>query len=282
MTGRKIIIKSKIIIINFIEFYFSKLWKKRVFKTQIFSNINNLKERLIEPEILILNQFLNESDVVFDVGANVGQYTFEFESYVNSRNVFSFEPIRASFLRLKRLFSDCNINEIALSDRIGFSEFKIPIINSVEFMTRGSLNTSFVETGENDSIMSEVKVDTLDNFCVEKSIKQLNFLKIDVEGHEFEVIKGGKESILKYFPTMLVEIEQRHHSYPINEIFDFINKLDYHIFFYNHSLLRFQPINDFEVKRHQNKVYIKTFEYINNFFCIHSSNKEHLKIVKTK
>ena len=55
-----------------------------------------------------------------------------------------------------------------------------------------------------------VTVDRLDHFCAREAISRVDFVKIDVEGAELQVLEGGKEVIEAYRPTMLIEIEARH------------------------------------------------------------------------
>ena len=60
---------------------------------------------------------------------------------------------------------------------------------------------------------------------------EIGFIKIDVEGHEKNVIMGGKSLIYKNKPVMLVEIEKRHTNKPIIETINFIKELNYECFY---------------------------------------------------
>ena len=55
-----------------------------------------------------------------------------------------------------------------------------------------------------------VSVDRLDAFCSREAIGRVDFVKIDVEGAELQVLQGGREVIEAHRPTMLIEIEARH------------------------------------------------------------------------
>ena len=54
----------------------------------------------------------------------------------------------------------------------------------------------------------EIKVDLkpLDKFCTDENIDRIDFIKIDVEGMEYDVLMGGNDSIEKYKPTLCIEI----------------------------------------------------------------------------
>ncbi|MGH2645928.1 MAG: FkbM family methyltransferase, partial [Ginsengibacter sp.] len=94
-----------------------------------------------------------------------------------------------------------------------------------------------------------------------------DFIKIDVEGHELKVLHGADRSIRQFMPIMLIEIEQRHHTFSINKIFEHIRSLDYTIQFYDLSSLELKPLSEFNVDLDQDYNKIKTSNYINNFWC---------------
>ena len=102
----------------------------------------------------------------------------------------------------------------------------------------------------------------------------VSFIKIDVEGYESEVIRGGRETILREKPVLLVEIEQRHlGSKPIEKVFQEITDLHYEgSFLYKGKL---HPLSEFSYEIHQKKFLESTPQkllgnkinrnYINNF-----------------
>ena len=92
-------------------------------------------------------------------------------------------------------------------------------------------------------------MEKLDNI----QIKNIGFIKIDVEGHELEVIKGAKETINKYNPILLVEIEKRH-SKESEETINFINNLGYECFFTSEKNLI--PINKLKDKSFENNYFL--------------------------
>ena len=82
--------------------------------------------------------------------------------------------------------------------------------------------------------------------------KKIGFIKIDVEGHEKEVINGSKNIIKKYKPNLLVEIEERHNKTKVVDTINYINKLGYDSFFLHENEL-------IETKK------LDTLNNINNF-----------------
>ena len=244
------------------------------FKLRKYGHIQNIPltslqaDKQIEPELLLLENFIKKGDCCFDIGANAGQYTFMLEKHAGSENIFSFEPIPENYASLNSIFKHCNVYSLAISDKNGKNNFKIPIINKTLFDTRGKLDLDFLEENETSSKIIEVETITIDSFVKLKNIKKISFIKIDVEGHELNVLKGGVNSIKKFKPVLLIEIERRHHKFEIQVIFDFLKKLGYQIEFYDLVDHKFKSIVGLDLNEAQNIEAIKTSSYINNFFCI--------------
>jgi hypothetical protein len=79
--------------------------------------------------------------------------------------------------------------------------------------------------------------------------QRVDFIKIDVEGHEMSILRGGVSMIRRWQPPVLIEIEQRHLSTPIHDVFRQLEDLGYHVFSIKESRLR--PIGDFDLQRDQ-------------------------------
>lgn len=249
---------------KYFPFAYKKIKFRKLHDVQLAQLRNN---RLFEPELLLLRDFIKQGNIVFDVGANTGEYTYVLERLAGARHVHSFEPIARLFKELESLFPNVNLHRIALSDKDEITQFKIPIIDGSKFETRGKLDIDYFEPGELSSELIEVECKTLDVFVKENNIEQLDFIKIDVEGHELKVLYGADNSIKRFRPIMLIEIEQRHHDFTINKIFNHIESLNYKIQFYDLGNLKLKNRNEFNLDLHQNYNNIKTSNYINNFWC---------------
>ena len=76
----------------------------------------------------------------------------------------------------------------------------------------------------------ECKVTTLDDYVAENNIARVNFIKIDVEGNEKNVLLGGREVLKKYHPVVYCEMLRKHAArfgYHPNEIIEYMKSLDY-------------------------------------------------------
>jgi len=159
-------------------------------------------------------------DVCVDVGANIGWISCLLG--VKSKKVYSFEPNSVVFDRLV-----CNIYLNNLSNKIIFNDKAVGNSNdeqsfvSYEHSGHGHLGVD-VRSKKTLTGISKVEVVRLDDYL--KDIKSLDFLKIDVEGFEFEVIKGSSYLIEKFKPLIVFEYNNQ------KSCLDFLSGLGYNFF----------------------------------------------------
>ena len=163
-----------------------------------------------EREAAILSQLVDAKRDAIDIGANKGVYA-ELLSRICKR-VYAFEPNPKMYSVLKRSCAK-NVETfyMALSDKSGVAELRIPVRPSGYSNQGASLSTYKI----NESYASvEVKCSRLD----ELNLKNIGFIKIDVEGFELSVLRGAVETIKRELPIMLIEIEEAHTGMPIEEM----------------------------------------------------------------
>ncbi len=218
----------------------------------------------LEPEMALLPALVAAGDRVIDVGGNRGTYAYRLATLGARVEVFEPNPI---CLRVLRDWAEhrgaVNVHAVALSASNGTAELAIPIDEAgVEHDASAS-----IEHGVGTDVRLEtVPIATLDSF----GFRDASLIKIDVEGHELSVIEGGLETIAASSPALLIEIEQRHLSKPIEESFARITQLGYDGFFLDSGKL--VPLAEFDLNRHQ---VIADFEnkiaqYFNNFLFLSS------------
>ena len=123
---------------------------------------------------------------IFDVGANIGQTALRYASAFPAATIFTFEPVPATFGRLKNAVQ-------------GYRQIKA--FNTALGETTGSITMTSTEPGGNNTVLQDrsttgsidVPIDTIDSFTAANSIETIDLLKIDVEGHELQVIKGADQ-----------------------------------------------------------------------------------------
>lgn len=130
---------------------------------------------------------------IFDVGANVGEWTKLVSDIIPESRIYSFEPSRSTFKILhKQNFSDqVSLHNIGLGEK---NEIKDLFIHAND----STLNSVFLRGNDSfkqDAQIERANFETFDFFCTKNNINNISFLKIDTEGNELSVLKGAKQCI---------------------------------------------------------------------------------------
>jgi FkbM family methyltransferase len=151
-------------------------------------------------EYKFLRSYIKKNMIIFDVGANIGEYA-EYISKLNPEvKIYCFEPLSLTFKQLRnKLIAQITKGKV-VANNFGLSnEEKIAEMfiyedlsgnNSLYFNPVYNLN-------QNDLSKEKIKLTTLNKYAAEINIPKIDFLKIDVEGHEPKVIEGASELIEK-------------------------------------------------------------------------------------
>jgi FkbM family methyltransferase len=234
------------------------------------------QRRAADLTVLIADIFAQSGDTVVDVGASWGLFSYHLARRVGERGrVYSYEPHPANATALGKLMRskpNVRFRETAVSDVAGRSKLLVPTYRGRRVTAQSSLAHGFERVGVEQI---EVQTVTLDDEIGE-DIK-VDFVKIDVEGHELAVLRGGAAMFRRCAPPILIEIEQRHLSVPIESVFRELEALGYEIFYIDGSLLR--AISGFDVQRDQLSMiddgafrpFSMPEEYICNFCAVSSS-----------
>jgi len=218
-----------------------------------------------EAELKIIKSIIPPEKPFFDVGANYGIYSYIAKDIVDLKNIYCFEPITKPYTALQKNLRGANLFNLALSNEVSIKTIKVPYINGDCYDTRATLETGIENENETHSNKIEIQTSTLDTIVEKSNISSIGFIKIDVEGHEFNVIKGGLTSIRKFKPILQLEIEQRQNSQPIENIFKLVLDLGYSGHYINVSDLTLIPIITFSKESNQKMSDFKTHKFINNF-----------------
>ena len=165
--------------------------------SKIYCALENFNYEFEENGELWLLKLLSkkESKAFLDVGANVGEYTSKLLELFPSSKIYSFEPSNNTFKKLKQNtshYQNISIHNFALSNKS----------KTAIFYERSELSGRNTLEGKNNGLHYKdkysVELKTGDQFINEIAIKdKISFIKIDVEGHELNVIKGFEENIKK-------------------------------------------------------------------------------------
>ena len=136
-------------------------------------------------EFHLLRELVPKCSVVFDVGANIGFYSNEILSINPKVKIHAFEPDTVPFKELTNL--PVVANNIGLGDKEGN---KILYRDEVK-----STFNSFYDIHDKKGTPLNIRVETIDGYCTQNKIDHIDFVKIDVEGYEYYVIKGAERMI---------------------------------------------------------------------------------------
>ncbi|EMN24416.1 methyltransferase FkbM domain protein [Leptospira kirschneri serovar Sokoine str. RM1] len=186
-----------------------------------------------EPETLEWIDQILKNSVFWDIGANVGLYSIYAAKQKDAR-VFSFEPsvfnleLLARNIFLNRLSNRITIVPLPLSDRLSISKLRM---TSMDW--GGALSSFGAEFGHDGKPMNQIFEYSLLGLSMEDAVNQFNlpkpdYIKMDVDGIEHIILKGGK-NVLKNVKEILLEInedftEQFHTSRSILERVGFVLK----------------------------------------------------------
>lgn len=167
---------------------------------------NSLRNgKLFEKFLLAyLTNFVPKNKNVLDIGANIGIWSIVYNTVIAPENkIYSFEPQSKIF--------DCLEKNVTLNNckNILTYNFALSNINETMYMNASYDNIdnfgAFAITGKNDNVKQiEIVSKIGDSF----QFDNIGFIKIDVEGHELEVIDGLKNTIQKFKPVIFIEIHE--------------------------------------------------------------------------
>jgi FkbM family methyltransferase len=144
-------------------------------------------------------------EVVLDVGANVGQSAKRYVRCFSRARVYCLEPVQDTFRQLQenvRGNDRIHCVQAALGSVAGKGEMVLKDRPEMFFL----LDRSKDPLTNEDVVIEEVDVVTLDDFCADGNIRQVNYLKIDTEGRDLDVLRGG-ENMLNEHRVDFVELE---------------------------------------------------------------------------
>lgn len=224
-----------------------------------------LRSRAFEPELSMLRDLCDPQGLAIDVGAGSGLYTFELLRIC--RHVVCFEPNPELAGELQRLLANTSaaVESIALGSRSSTGVLRVPEFEGKEVSGWASVGKDFRHATWEGKRVSSVRGQTieirkLDDYAFE----DVTFVKIDVEGFEQEVLCGAEDLIGRCRPSLVIEIEQRHHKGPIRPVIEWLTSRGYQAWFLSDGGLT--SIDKFDAERDQSDP--GGTNYVNNFIFI--------------
>ena len=175
---------------------------------------NNAEEAVYK----VYDIFIRKGSVVLDIGANIGLHSYYLSRRFEHTTVYSFEPLPSNAAYIREVI---RIN-------------KISNIHVIEKAVNDKSGTCYFDTAQNNHVGhisakdSGLRVDaiSLDDFITSNNILPA-FIKVDVEGAEYSVLKGFRNSIETLLPVMMIELHNPEQSEMVS---DYFHKISYTLF----------------------------------------------------
>lgn len=224
---------------------------------------------LIDPaEIAYLLKSLKPGSTAVDVGCHKGGYLYWMRKKVGKTGkVYGFEPQPKLYDYLREVkeafnYENVIIENMGLSDQAGTFELHVPAPGG---STSPGATLSPVNAEDHLQTIA-IPTSTLDDYFYHRGILP-DFLKIDVEGHEKQVLLGGTKLLMEHGPAILMECERRHlKEGTVFDVFNVLDQFGYTGYFIQER--KVLPLESFDVELHQ-KVGPGRFwaapDYANNF-----------------
>lgn len=244
----------------------SRLLAAHAPRTLIALNIAR-RNRHFEPEYWLLPQMCRRNAGSVDVGGNAGHYAYYLSRL--TRQVHVFEPNPVCLAQLRRIRRrNMVFHDVALSDRSGTAIMRFDPGNTGV----GTIETANLldnNPGIKAVVEREVSICRLDGL----NLRDIAFMKIDVEGHEPAVLRGAVGLIGSQKPILLIEIERRHNPTAFEEVEDLLARFDYSV--WRLSVGSLIPVRREEINELQARP--GSSDYVNNFVFIPRDRSEVLR-----
>ncbi|MDF3027780.1 MAG: methyltransferase FkbM family [Fluviicola sp.] len=149
--------------------------------------------------------YLGKSEIIFDIGANIGQTAFNIYHSQTRKElnplIYAFEPYPQTFDKFE---SNINLNNKITGVRaynLGLGDQK----GTLQMAKHSPSNSGATRMTADTQNSVSVSVTSLDEFVSEQKIPRIDFIKIDVEGYELQVLKGAMQSIRQFRPALVFE-----------------------------------------------------------------------------
>lgn len=161
-----------------------------------------------------------DAKVIFDIGANTGLYSLVAKTVNPIADVHAFEPFGAIFTKLQKNAAlnsfEMHTNCMAVSDYTGEA---VIYTEDPDFAYSVTVNKN-LWVKDKAAIKLDIQTTTLKDYIEERHIERIDLVKIDVETHEPEVMKGFAEYFLRFKPILLIEILNDEIAAQLNPYFD--------------------------------------------------------------
>jgi FkbM family methyltransferase len=151
--------------------------------------------------------------VVIDVGAHAGQFTKLFAAMAPQGKVYASEPGSYALSILKRVVALRGLKNVVVTSQ-GFSDRECVEVLHVPLKKSGSVGFGLSHIGAESTSSGrmtrteQISLTTIDQFVAQHQLKRVDFIKADIEGWEFNLLAGARETLKQYNPSLLLEVDE--------------------------------------------------------------------------
>ena len=213
----------------------------------------------------ILDNLASKSQIIADIGANIGWYTMRFSKFAMVKKIFAFEAIPRTF---DYLIQHVRLNHIEKA--ILVNKAILDVERKVTFnWTKEETGSASLKNIQEREVIEKIEVPatTIDDYFLLNNIK-LDFIKCDVEGSELLVFKGAHKYLKKFKPFIFCELLRKwaaKFDYHPNDVIDLLKEYGYECFIVSEAKIS-----------HMNEINDETVQ--TNFLFL--NKKEHIKTIK--
>ena len=226
------IIRSNLYLFIFFRYIANKYFSKYIFETE-FKILNILKKK---------NYFADKKKIIIDIGANDGISYKSIRNFIKLTPIISFEPQKQKYKELitfKKNDANYKVYNFGLSYKKNTSNLYVPYFKKYSLSPFAGVNKDFVISRIKQSLFvkniikkliiksNKIKLDKLDKYKLNPA-----FIKIDIEGHEYECILGAINTIKTNKPILLVE----YNSELNNKILRILKNFNYKAYYYDNRV----------------------------------------------
>ncbi len=175
-----------------------------------------------EPEVTAaIRRHARPGMIVLDIGANIGGHTLLLAGLVGAEGrVIAFEPTDYAFEKLKR--------NLALNDVPQVEPVKVALSDHRSGVQLVDFRSSWMTNGGRKDGVSSVRYERLDDWCRARRLGRIDLIKLDVDGNEFPLLEGGRDTISGSKPIFIMEAVGLHFDDDERNPYRFLERLGYH------------------------------------------------------
>jgi FkbM family methyltransferase len=175
-----------------------------------------------EPDIVhAIERLCRPGWCAFDIGANIGAHTMRLAKAVGSQGaVYAFEPTDFAYRKLLR--------NLELNDFPQAHPFRVALSDADRGEQQAAFRSSWRSDGKSEPPPTTmVEFSTMDTWCAAHDVPHVDLIKLDVDGHEFPILAGGRGMLKASRPIVLIEASAWHFQDPARNPLGVLRDLAY-------------------------------------------------------